>query len=178
LVGAPLAVWPDWTGVLLARLISAAICAAFLALAFSDLLRWGRRRVVLAGLVVAATPMVAHMGGAVNPSGVELAAGIAFFAAALPLLFNPEARRNRTLLWHLGLAALALATLRMLGPLWLGLAVLALLLPFRRATLADLWRWRALRAWMFAVIGAAMAAVVWAFALKATEPNTYFNKED
>jgi hypothetical protein len=178
LVGAPLALSPNWIGVLLARLISAAICAALLATAFSDAVRWIRRRLLLVGLVLAATPMVAHMGGAVNPSGVELAAGIAFFAAALPLLFNPAARHNRTLLWHVGVAALALATLRMLGPVWLGLSVLALLLPLRRATLADLWRWRALRIWIVAVIGSAIAAVIWAFALKATEPNTYFNKEE
>jgi hypothetical protein len=178
LVGAPLALSPDWLGVVLARLISAALCAALLANAFSDALRWSRRRVLLAGLVVAATPMVAHMGGAVNPSGLELAAGIAFFAAALPLLFNPAARHNRTLLWHVGVAALALATLRMLGPAWLGLGALALLLPLRRATLADLWRWRGLRLWGLAVVGSGIAAAVWAFALKATEPNTYFNKEE
>ncbi len=46
------------------------------------------------------------MGGAINPSGVELAAGIAFFAAAIPLLYAPAAARNTTLLWHTGIAAL------------------------------------------------------------------------
>ncbi len=176
LVGAPLAFWPDWTGVLLARLLSVALCAFLLANALTDAMRWSRHRLLAAGVLVAATPMVAHMGGALNPSGPELAAGVAFFAAAIPLLFNPAARRNPTLLWHVGIAALLLATLRLLGPLWLALSVLALLLPWRRATLADLWGWRALRGWLIGVGAATAAAVAWAMTSNVTESNPYFRE--
>jgi hypothetical protein len=175
LVGAPLAIAPNWTGVLLARLISAGLCAFLLANALVDVIRWSRHRVVVAGYLVATTPMVAQMGGSVNPSGLELAAGVALFSSAICLLFVAEARRNATLLWHLGVAGLALATLRMLGPLWLLLAVLALLLPWRRATLADLWGWRALRGWVLGVVAATVLAVVWTFVSKSTDANPYFS---
>ena len=94
LVGGPLALSPDWTGVLLSRLLSAALCAFFLANALIDAMRWSRHRFLAVGVLLGVTPMVVHMGGAINPSGPELAAGVAFFAAAFPLLFTPAARRN------------------------------------------------------------------------------------
>ena len=55
-VGEPLVRWPDWTGILLARLTSAALCAAFLASAWLSCLGWRRSRLLIAGLLVAATP--------------------------------------------------------------------------------------------------------------------------
>jgi hypothetical protein len=175
IVGAPLALWPDWTGVLLARLISAALCAALLAVALTDALRWSRHRLMAVGVVAAATPMVAHMGGAVNPSGIELAAGIAFFAAVVPLLYHSDAQRESALLRHAGLAALVLATLRVLGPLWLVLSAGALLLAVPRATLRRLWTWRAMR-WWCAGIGAAMAAgLAWSMLSGVTQTNPYFS---
>jgi Predicted membrane protein (DUF2142) len=180
LVGAPLALSPDWTGVLLARLLSVALCAALLANALTDAIRYTRHRLLLAGVLVATTPMVAHMGGAVNPSGLELAAGVAFFTAVIPLLFTerdgngPEFGRDSRLLWHAGVAALALATIRMLGPLWLVSALVALLLPWRRATLRQIWSWKALRYWVFGVAGAGAVGTAWALLSKATEPNPFF----
>jgi hypothetical protein len=95
LVGWPLVLWPGWSGVLLARLVSAAICAALLAGAFVVITRWSRHRLMVAALLAATTPMAAHIGGAVNPNGPEIAAGVAFFAALVPLLLGHPDRDRR-----------------------------------------------------------------------------------
>lgn len=173
-VGWPLALSPDWLGVMLARLVSAALCAVLLANALTDAMRWSRYRVLALGVLLGATPMVAHMGSAINPSGPELAAGIAFFAAACPLLYTPAARRDPTLLWHVGVAALGLASLRMAGPLFLFLAVVALLLPLRWAVLRDLWEWRGLRWWMVGVGSVGTASVIWTVTQKTADVGGHF----
>ena len=95
-VGEPLVLWPNWTGILLARLISAALCAAFLASAWLSCLEWRRSRLLIAGLLVAATPAFFELTGAVNPNSLEIAAGISLAAAAIPLLLDgdsPHAQR-------------------------------------------------------------------------------------
>jgi hypothetical protein len=167
-VGWPLDLWPNWTGVLLARLISAALAAALLATALVDAVRWSRHGLMLVGVIVASTPMAAHMSGAVNPSGVEIAAGIALFSAAVPLLYRAEADRSRSLLWHVGIAGFALATLRAAGPLWLvvSAAVLLLVRPWRKNR--ELLRWRPFQ-WLVAVLVATMAgSAAWTLIFKTT----------
>jgi len=177
LVGLPVALAPNWTGVILARLISVLLCAALLANALADALRWGRYRIMAAGVLAATTPMVAHLVGSVNPSALELAASIAFFAAAVPLLLHPDGRRDSTLLGHAGIAGLALGTTRMLGPLWLALAVLVLLAPWRRATLRELWAWRRARGWALVIASATVGGGLWTLLSRGADANPYFRPE-
>src|SRR6266542_4465101 len=167
-VGLPLRLWPDWTGVLLARLISGALCAALFGTALMDALRWTRHRLMAVAVLVGVSPMATHMASAVNPSGVEIAAGVAFFAAAVPLLYAPGAERSRTLLWHVGVAALALAVLRAGGPLWVVGSVAALLLPLRWAKLRQRWAWRPVRWWMLVVGLAMVGSLIWTALFKTT----------
>jgi Predicted membrane protein (DUF2142) len=167
-VGLPLRLWPDWTGVLLARLISGALCAALFATALMDALRWSRHRLMAVAILVGVSPMATHMASAVNPNGVEIAAGVALFAAAVPLLFAPGAERSRTLLWHVGVAALTLAVLRAGGPLWVAVSVAALLLPLRWAKLRQLWAWRPVRWWTLVVGLAMVGSLVWTALFKTT----------
>jgi Predicted membrane protein (DUF2142) len=167
-VGGPLVLFPNWAGVILARLISAALCAALLAMALVDAMRWSRYRFVAAGVLAAATPMAAMCGGAINPSGPEIAAGIAFFAAAVPLFNAKSAERSRTLLWHAGVAGLTLVSLRAGGPLWFSVAIASLLLPWRWATLRGLWRWRLARWWGFVIAFAMLVSLTWTELLKTT----------
>ncbi len=167
-VGLPLRVSPDWTGVLLSRLISAALCAALLAMALLDGMRWSRYRLVAAGVLATISPMAVSTGSAINPSGPEIAAGIAFFAAAVPLFAEKTAQRSQTLLWHAGVAGLTLVSLRTGGPLWFSVAIVCLLLPWRWATLRGLWAWRAARWWAFGIGFAMVVSFVWTELLKAT----------
>lgn len=101
LVGLPLRVAPDNTGLIWARLLSAALSALLLAAAFAlagpGLLR--------AAVVLAATPMVMNLDGAINPNGMEISTAILLYVALL--------RRH----WPAaGIAAALLLTVRDLGP--------------------------------------------------------------
>jgi hypothetical protein len=183
-VGWPLALSPNWTGILLARLVSSALCAAMLAAAFSTAMRHSRGRLAALGITIATTPMVAQMGGAINPNGLEIASGVALFAAAMPLVDALRAQRPQVsagagqhrllparypdsqpeltrLLAQVGIAALALALLRAAGPLWLLVSLLAVCAPFQWRLVRQLWAWRAARWWGLAIGLAAAAGVAW-----------------
>ncbi len=81
-VGAPLVVSPTPAGIVAARVISALPAAALLAGAMAAALRQGRRLLVVA-VVLVATPLAVNLNGAVNPNGLETAAGVALCCALL-----------------------------------------------------------------------------------------------
>jgi Predicted membrane protein (DUF2142) len=193
IVGWPMVLFPNWAGILLARLVSAAMCAAMLAIAMNNALRWSRGRIAAAGVLVATTPMVAHLGGALNPNGLEIAAGAVLFAAGVPLVSalrriqeedDPPSRtigrhhrhdplpsaypRLTPLLTQIGLAACCMALLRFAGPLWLLLSVVALLMPLNWRLVRRLWAWHAVRWWTLAIGGVVGAAVTWTLVFEAT----------
>jgi hypothetical protein len=138
------------------------LSAAFLACAFVALLRWSRYGLMLAGLMAAATPMLAHLAGAVNPNGLEIAAGIALFCGGIPLLLgSPGGRSKASLVWLAGAGAVVLAPLRSLGPLWLACALGALLIPQSRRHLRQLWSQRLVRRWTYGIAASLAFAVAW-----------------
>jgi hypothetical protein len=160
-LGWPVAVWPDWTGILLARLLTGAAIAALLACAVVAACHWIRHRAVLAGVLVAATPMLAHLGGAINPNGVEIAAGIALFTGLIPVLREPRDGVNRAAVALVGVSASVLVTVRPLGVMWLGIIVLATLVGTSRTRLRVLIRARVVHAWSAVVAVAIVAAFAW-----------------
>lgn len=173
-VGWPLRLWPGWPGLIIARLLGAAGSAALLAGAFVSALRWSRLRLVAVGLVAAATPMTLQMTSAVNPSGLEIASGIALFASGIPLLTRPIGQRlDRGLLWQVVISAAVLATLRATGPLWLAFAAAALLLPFRPAMIRRLWSFPVVRWCLGGLLVVGVAAVAWTEIQKATDLGTF-----
>lgn len=159
--GWPLAVWPTWKGILLARMLTGAAMAALLASAVVAGSRWTRHRAIVPGLVVAITPMTAHLGGAVNPNGIEIAAGVALFAALIPLFHEPSERVNRAAVALAGISACVLVTPRPLGIMWLGLIVVVCLIAARRARLRSLFRGRAVRWWLGGAAVSIAAALAW-----------------
>jgi Predicted membrane protein (DUF2142) len=168
-VGWPLRFWPGWPGLLIARLISAALSAALLAGALVSALHWSRLRLMAVGVVAVTTPMTLQMTSAVNPNGLEIAAGIALFASAVPLFLLGRGERPDR--WLLCLAAVSggiLATLRAAGPLWLVFGAAALLLPLRWARIRRVLHDRVVR-WPVAVLGlVVLLAVGWTISQKAT----------
>lgn len=169
LVGGPLVWLPGMPGVIVARLLGGAIAAAFLAGAVVAITRCSRNRVMAAGLLVAVTPMAVSMAGAINPNGIEIAAGAAFFAAVIPLLLGAPDRSTGKLLALAGTSGTVLATFRTTGLLCLAVAAVAMLVPWRGenvrrlAARRDTWFWTAL------VSIAAVTAVVWILVMKATD---------
>jgi hypothetical protein len=174
LVGLPLKLWPGWSGVLLARLVSGAAAAALLAGAVVAIATYSRRRFMVAGLLVAVTPMALHFFAAVNPNGLEIAAGVGLFAAMIPLTAGRVVGVPRGLLVLAGSSGVALASLRPTGLIYLSAAAVAFLLPPRRETLSRLWASVALRWWAGAVALAAVVAVGYTVAFKGTDLGNAF----
>ncbi|GAB3866620.1 glycosyltransferase family protein [Dactylosporangium cerinum] len=138
LVGLPLRISPDGTGLIWARLLSAALSALLLAAAFT-LAGSGLLRVAV---VLAATPMVMNLDGALNPNGMEISAAVLLYVAVL--------RRH----WAAaGVSAALLLTIRDLGPFFAA-AVLAVSL-FVTGT------WIRSRVFWLPFAGGAAFAVFW-----------------
>lgn len=115
------------TGNLLGRLAGGVLHALLLVAAV--LLVWDRRRapVALLGVFVAVTPMVVFVASTLNPSALEVTAGVAFACALLRLLGRGDARTG---VWvAVGVTGALLTLSRATGPAWLALqVVLAVLL--------------------------------------------------
>jgi hypothetical protein len=169
-VGVPLRLWPNWGGLVVARLISSAICAALLASAFVSLLRWSRFGLPAATLLCVATPMLAHLAGGVNPNSVEIAAGIAFFAAGIPLFLEPpDLVAKRPLITLLGISSVLLLTLRSAGPAWWAFSLFALAVPVRWKWLREYWALLRVKLWTGGVILAGVLSAAWIVGMKTGE---------
>lgn len=173
--GWPLGFWPNWTGILLARLLNGAAMAAMIACAVVAAARWTRHRAMLAGLVVAVTPMVAHLGGAINPSGVEITAGLALFAALMVLVHDQRDGINRAAVALAGVSASVLVTPRFLGAMWLAVIVGAILIPSSRARLKELARSGLVRGWSLVAVLAVAASFGWTLLNSTAEVGTPVN---
>ncbi|HEX6498572.1 MAG TPA: DUF2142 domain-containing protein [Micromonosporaceae bacterium] len=147
-VGIPLVIRPDFTGIVLARLVSALMSAMLLASAATAAVRLGNR-LVLVAVILVTTPLTMDLAGAVNDNGVEISAGVLVFATLLALVRAPSltpgnaapALPDRAVRRLLLLAAIAIAlllTVRHMGPLLLALDVLACLTVARRGRIRAL----------------------------------------
>jgi hypothetical protein len=117
----------------LMRVSKALMCLALLAAAVALLWHPESGLLPLVGLIVAITPMEMLLASSLNPSGLEIVAGIAFFAALLRL-----ARENTAMRWNwvaLGVSGAVLAMSRSPAALWiiLDLVVFLALVGHRRA---------------------------------------------
>ena len=166
-VGEPLVLWPDWTGILLARLISAALCAAFLASAWLSCREWRCSPMLTAGLLVAVTPALVEMSGVINPNSVEMAAGISLAAAAIPLLLDEGSPDVVRWLRRAAVAAIGIGQVRSFGPVIVGCVLAVLLIPPVRARLRYLWQLRATRWWSAGVLASCVIGAAWSVYFKA-----------
>ncbi|MEP6661883.1 MAG: DUF2142 domain-containing protein [Acidimicrobiales bacterium] len=143
------------------RIASVLLMAALLASAFETVFTFARSRVAALGLLVAVTPQVLFINAAVNPSAMEIAAGIALWTSGVTLArATPEQISNR-LIARTGSAAILLVLARHASPLWLGLILVALVLFTNRETLKALVRRRAAWLWGIGVAIAAVSTVAW-----------------
>jgi len=170
-VGLPMRWWPGSTGILLGRLVSVLLGAVLIGFAAGALRRLGGGPPLAVGqlamgqltvgqlavgtltagvpaaLAVAVTPMTVNLIGAINPNGLEIAAGVLLLSAGLALVGRqPEpGYPTRRLVWLAGVAVLLLLTLRQLGPLLVALDVLAVALAAPPGRLRELLRRRDVR---------------------------------
>ncbi|MFI5957802.1 DUF2142 domain-containing protein [Cryptosporangium sp. NPDC051539] len=159
-VGIPMVISPNMGGIVVGRLISGAMVAAMLAAAVTIAVR-RRSPLLLASLIVAATPNMLNLAGSINPSGLELAAGVLTWTALLALVRARSGelsdRWTGQLLIAAGIGAATLVSIRTLGPLLLGLTVLACTAAARPGRTKELIQRRDSRG---VGIGVAVAAVL------------------
>jgi hypothetical protein len=153
---------------MLARVVSAAICAAFLATAFACASASSRHRVIAIGVVLAATPMTFFLAGSVNPNGLEIASAVCFwtaFGVALTLRDRPI---SRSLYLTVLISALTLIGTRPLSVVWLAVATGVLLVGFGSPRDLIERTGTTRTAIAAALIGlTTIAAMVWTFSLNA-----------
>ena len=107
------------------RIVAGLLCAGFIALAGWAISLWARTSWPMVSLLVAMTPVTIYSTSISAPNGVELGASLALWVTLLGLT-RPQlaAATERALLWAALPSGVVLATVRSLGPVWLGLIVL------------------------------------------------------
>lgn len=159
--GWPLGLWPNWRGIVLSRLLTGMLVAALLACAVVGANRWTRHRSLVTGLVVAVTPMTAHLAGSINPNAVEIAGGVALVVALVALLREKQESLNKAALVLACASATALVTPRFLGAMWLGVILIGVLIPSRLGRIKELARSKTVRIWSLVAVAAVLASVAW-----------------
>jgi hypothetical protein len=144
------------------RLLGAALCLVFLALAAVATRAWASTSWPFAALALACTPVLLYSTVVAAPNGLEMASALAFWCALVGLLVRRDDALDRRLLLIACASAAVLVTLRSLGPLWCALAAVTILAaraePRRvRQILAGSRGWVAL----VAVTAATVASVAW-----------------
>jgi hypothetical protein len=159
IVGLPSLVIHSGAVIYAMRLMSAALTALFLAVAFVSAGRLRRGWLAVAGLAVAVTPQVFFLGGVVNPSSLEIASAICLWACALGLVTDTDRDRGWLMTWA-AISACVFVQMRGLSPL------LVFVLAFFVVAFAG-WipALTALRSRPGALAGASAAAVCGVFAV-------------
>jgi hypothetical protein len=148
------------------RFLSVLITSALIATAITALRRSAAPRVVAVGLAFAITPMVLFVTSVVNPSGVEIAAAIAFWVCGLVLISQAHERIDNWLVAGAGVAGCAMALSRQLAPLWLALIGLVFLGVANRTALRNLARSNWTRLWALLIVASVAVQVGWNVVVK------------
>jgi Predicted membrane protein (DUF2142). len=143
------------------RLIAVLLSALLLASGALAALRL-RAGFAMAGYFVAVTPMVAYLGGMINPNGIEIAGGAALWPNLLLWLDAPDPRHRRAGLLGATIAAVTIVVARTVAIIWVAVAVLALLVLIKREWFKTEVLVKRTLLGVGAVIAAAIFAGVWA----------------
>jgi hypothetical protein len=106
---------PGQLGFYLMRVLSALLCAAFLASAFAATRSFAHRSLVTAAVALAMTPQVFFLAGVINSNSIEIAIAICLWTSVLGLALGQDEPTSRDVT-RAGVAAIALALTRGLSP--------------------------------------------------------------
>ena len=160
-VGLPSWVSESTGGIYAMRLVSAALSALFVALAFMSICVWSRRKFMSVGVLLALTPMTLFLGGVVNPNGPEICAALCTWVAGLVLVLDRADDPPRGLVIVLTASTVMLMLSRGVSPLWVALIAVVLAILAGREAITSLLRRPSLRVPLAVVALAAVVAVVW-----------------
>jgi len=168
--GLPSLVSASALGIYLMRLVGALITAAFVASSVASLERLPLPGIGAIGLLIATTPMVWFVSGIVNPSSVEISAGLGLWVSGTVLALEAGTGADPRLFRRVGVAAVVLALSRQLGPLWLALAALTFVAIAGWAATRKLMSSRRARGWAAAAVAAVAAQVLWNVIVRPVDP--------
>jgi hypothetical protein len=168
LVGWPSLLFPDRAGWYLMRLDNAVLCALILATAAVVVMSLPRRPLVLAAAMLAGlTPEALALTGAVNSSGLEVAAALCYWAVLLALIHGNSAL-SRRLLACVGVAAVVVLSLtREYDWLWAILAAVLALATAGREQRRSFLRSGVARAMLLGIAASAAVTEIWSVRFKA-----------
>ena len=150
LVGLPTLALVSAKGVYGARLVSGALAAAMLALAVTSLRRCRGSPLLGAGLALAMTPMALYLGASINPNGLEVAAAISAWVAAMALASQAPKDVSASGSGALGISVVVLILTRAISPLWWLFVALAFVGVGSVTPLRHLLARRSVRGWLIA----------------------------
>jgi hypothetical protein len=163
LIGTPALPFTGVDALYAMRVAGALLCAFLVGLAAWASIITSRTVWPLASLVLALTPVTLYSMAIPAPNGIELAAALCVWVSLVGILrADSSFVATNGLALVLGVGGVVLATVRTLGPLWLGLIVLTCLVAGDRRTSRNVLRGPT-RAQLLAVaaIGLAVCASAW-----------------
>ncbi|MGD9959697.1 DUF2142 domain-containing protein [Nocardioides sp.] len=139
IIGTAARPFDGFTALYVMRAVATLLCAVLIAAAASLMWRWSTTVWPAVALVAAVSPIVTYSNVVAAPNGVELSAAILLWISLLGLSTRPSPQLERHLLIAAAVAAPCLATVRSLGPLWLGVILLTGLWLIGRHGCHELW---------------------------------------
>jgi hypothetical protein len=127
IVGLPSLLTDSVKGIYVMRFLSAFMSSVFIGLAVYSVFKWSRSRVLLAGILLAATPTAIFFGGMVNPVGFEASSSICFLVSLILIAQRNFKKVPLGLILITVISTSAEAVSRSVSPLWILLALLAAL---------------------------------------------------
>ena len=156
-VGLPFLVADGGLGLILARWVSGAIAAAFVASAMVTARSSNSRRWLPPVLFLACPPMFIYIAGVTNPSGLEIAASVGMWISGLVLA--SEKTISKRLVLRFGVAVCTVLVARQLGPLWVAVALASLGLLAGRDRVRALAKSRSMQ---LCAVATAVVGLIWA----------------
>ncbi len=146
------------------RLVSAILCAVFVAAAFTALTELRRPKYPVLVAALSMTPMILFLGGGINPNSLEIVATMAAFSGFVVVLDNwRNTKRVVPALATVAAATVVLANARQISLVWLLCALIVGVCSFRfRRTLAVFSDKRVLVAAALAIPGAVLG-LLWMY---------------
>ena len=159
--GLPFLVASGGPGLLLARIVGGAITAAFLASALLSARRSSARRWLVPALALAVPPMLLYISAVTNPSGMEIAAAVSLWLAAIVIATERLTERvvETRLVVRFVVAVAGVMLARQSGPLWVAIVLAFAAVLAGRSRIVELARSRSM--WL-AAGAAAASGIVWA----------------
>jgi hypothetical protein len=167
LVGLPTLVTSSIWGFYAMRTISALICAVLVGLALAVAAAYGRSRLLVLGVAICVTPMLAFMSAVINASSMEMAAGLLAWTAGLVLVLDHVKAPPRAVVGALVAGGAALALSRSISPFWVGCVLGTMFLLDPRGIIALLRRPGPARKGIIALVAVCAGAVLYALPTKS-----------